>query len=305
MAVPTFEKFLLPVLQLAADGAEHATGEAFEAVADAMDLTEVDRSELLSGGIQTRARNRFSWAIVYLSKAKLLEKPSRGRFRITQRGMDLLAENPPELSYRSLRRFDEFNQFWAPRMKPDAGGDDVGGLETVTPEERLEEAYGELRGSLAAELLERIGGCSPRFFEQLVVDLLVAMGYGGSRADAAQVVGKSGDGGIDGTIKEDKLGLDVIYVQAKRWEGTVGRKEVQSFAGSLEGERANKGVFITTSSFTSEAREYVRRIGKKVVLIDGKDLAQPMIDHGVGCTEVRRYVVSKPDSDYFEGDTLG
>lgn len=302
MAVPGYERFMLPMLCVMADGAERSTGDVFEAVADSMGLTDEDRSEMLRSGNQTRARNRFSWAMVYLCKAGVLDKPARGRIRISARGTELLRENLPEINSGVLRRYEEFNQF-SVRRRGDS--EDRGGLgDKATPEERLEAAHEELRASLAADLLDRVSSCSPKFFEQLVVDLLVAMGYGGSRADAAQVVGKSGDGGIDGTIKEDKLGLDVIYVQAKRWEGTVGRKEIQSFAGSLEGERASKGVFITTSTFSAEAKEYVKKIGKKVVLVDGKDLAELMIDHAVGCAEVTRYIVSKPDSDYFEGEAI-
>jgi restriction system protein len=302
MAVPGFQKFYRPILQLASDGVEHRFGDAIDAVANRLDMSEQDRAEMLPGGTQTRVYNRFCWAISHLQKAKLLDKPGRGRFRIAQRGLDVLQENPPEIDNAYLNRFNEFVQFKSLQSKaaPDPGiqQDD----DRITPEERLEGAHKELRDALAVDLLERVSVCSPKFFEQLVVDLLVRMGYGGSRVEAAQVIGKPGDGGIDGTIKEDKLGLDVIYVQAKRWESTVGRKEIQAFAGSLEGERANKGVFITTSGFSAEALEYVKRIGKKVVLIDGERLAELMIDHGVGCTEVRRYVVSKADSDYFEDE---
>jgi restriction system protein len=303
VAVPGYEKFMLPILSLASDGSEHTFGDAIEEVSDRLELSQEDRAVMLPSGTQTQVYNRFCWAITYLQKSKLLEKTARGRFRIATRGLEVLTENPPEINNTLLSRYTEFNQFKSFRRKadPEPNLGDTNGEDRATPEERLEAAHQELRNSLAAELLERVSTCSPKFFEHLVIDLLVAMGYGGSRSDAAQVVGKSGDGGIDGTIKEDKLGLDVIYVQAKRWEGTVGRKEVQSFAGSLEGERANKGVFITTSTFSAEAKDYVKRIGKKVVLIDGNDLSQLMIDHGIGCTEVKRYIVSKPDSDYFEG----
>jgi len=260
---------------------------------------KLNRNYLASG--QTKAYNRFCWAITYLQNAKLLDKPGRGRFRINQRGREVLASNPAQIDINFLSRFEEFLEFKR-RKKPEvhSRSPDFPEPAIATPEERIEEAQQELRDAVAVEILERVQRSSPRFFEHLVVDLLVAMGYGGSRTDAGQVVGRSGDGGIDGTIKEDKLGLDVVYIQAKRWEGSVGRKEIQSFTGSLEGERANKGVFITTSNFTDEAKDYVKKIGKKIVLLDGSQLAQLMIDHGVGVTSVKQYALHKIDGDYFE-----
>lgn len=300
MPVPTYEEFMLPIMRLAGDGAEHRFAEALNNVETQLSMTQEERAESLPSG-QTKAYNRFCWAITYLQNAKLLDKTARGRFRITVRGREVLASNPARIDNGYLARFDEFLEFKRRKRPETVVPDKHIAIETSeTPEERIEGAQQELRNALSAELLDRVQRSSPKFFEHLVVDLLVAMGYGGSRADAAQVVGRSGDGGIDGTIKEDKLGLDVVYIQAKRWEGSVGRKEVQSFTGSLEGERANKGVFITTSTFTDEAREYVKKIGKKIVLLDGAQLSQLMIDHGVGVSVVKQYSVQKIDGDYFE-----
>lgn len=228
-------------------------------------------------------------------------KPARGRFRITDRGRQLLDTNPPRIDADLLSQYPEFVEFKNKTTEPkDTTDGTIESDDDRTPDEEMESAYRRLRSALADDLKDRILGSSPGFFERLVIDLLVAMGYGGSRSDAAQVVGKSGDGGIDGTIKEDRLGLDVIYVQAKRWENPVGRKEIQSFAGSLEGERANKGVFITTSSFSVHALEYVQKIGKRIVLIDGDRLTQLMIDFGIGVSEVKRLTIMKVDGDYFE-----
>lgn len=268
-----------------------------------MQISPDDRLVMLPSGTQTRLYNRVGWAITYLAKAGALEKPGRGRFRITDRGRELLKSYPDGIDNEVLAQFEEYQAFKSQKnlaapmepVKQDEGN------EGSTPEEVIEEAVQDLRESLAAEISDRLATVSPARFEQIVVDLLVAMGYGGSRADAAQVVGKPGDGGIDGTIKEDRLGLDVVYVQAKRWQGTVGRKEIQSFAGSLEGERASKGVFITTSGFSKDALEYVRMISKRIVLIDGERLAELMIDFGIGVNVAHQYTVSKMDHDYFEG----
>jgi len=272
-----------------------------DTVAKQLGISEHDQNELLPSGTQTRYYNRVTWAVTYLAKGKLLMKPSRGRFRITDRGREVLKTNPSHIDRDLLSQFAEFVDFTNKTSestdKPTTAHDPE---DDRTPDEEMESAYRRLRNALADDLKDRILASSPAFFERLVIDLLVGMGYGGSRSDAAQVVGKSGDGGIDGTIKEDRLGLDVIYVQAKRWENPVGRKEIQSFAGSLEGERANKGVFITTSSFSVHALEYVQRIGKRIVLIDGDRLTQLMIDFGIGVSEVKRMTIMKVDGDYFE-----
>lgn len=302
MAVPTFQDLTLPVLKLAADGEERTLSGAREALAEQFHLSDSERRELLPSGKQFRLDNRVSWAYVYLVKAGLLDKTGRGRFRITDRGRQTLAENPPREDLDYLRRFPEVEEFRYRRRdsdQTDENGSELGRA-VETPEEMLDSSYQRLRNAVAQELLDRVKRSSPAFFEKLVVDLLVAMGYGGSRADAGARVGQSGDGGVDGIIKEDKLGLDFVLIQAKRWQAPVGASTVRDFAGSLEGHRARKGVLITTSRFTSDAEEYVTRIEKKIVLIDGSELAQFMIDHGVGVANVAIYVVKKVDSDYFD-----
>ena len=301
MPIPDFQSAMLPVLRLAQDGKDHTLREAVEAIAVEFKATEEERNELLPSGRQRRLHNRVGWAKTYLQKAGLVEPNGRGRFRITPRGREVLQGRPSRIDMKFLEQFPEYNAFAA--LRHDAAEAEPSALEplsaTETPEEILEESYQELRRRLADELLDRIKACDPKFFEKLVVDLLVTMGYGGSRKDAGQAVGQSGDEGIDGIIKEDRLGLDVVYIQAKRWNNTVGRPVVQAFAGSLEGQRARKGVLITTSDFSREARDYVRQIEKKIVLIEGSELAKLMIDHGVGVTEVATYTVKKLDLDYF------
>jgi len=299
MTVPDYQAIMLPLLQLAADHKEHVISEVIQLLADQFHLTPEDRKQLLPSGTQRAFENRVRWSRTYLAKSGLLESAGRGRFRITKRGLAVLASPPIAINIGFLKQFPEFVEFQRASKKPESQPR----AELQTPEELLEGSYQNLRLTLAQDLLERIKQCSPQFFEQLVVELLVAMGYGGSRNDAGQAVGQSGDGGIDGIIKEDKLGLDIIYIQAKRWEAAVGRPIVQAFAGSLEGQRARKGVLITTSQFTSEAKEYVNRIEKKIILIDGQELAQLMIDHDVGVADVATYLVKKVDIDYF-GDGL-
>jgi restriction system protein len=248
MAVPDFQSLLLPLLKFAGDGQEHSSSEAAEALAREFGLTDEDKAELVAPGKPTKLRNRVAWAWVFLRRGGLLEGAGYGRFRISQRGREVLQEGPRTLNVKFLMRFPEFKLLGSPSQQerePESN---------QTPLESIESSYQLLRRNLAADLLERIKGCSPAFFEKLVVDLPVAMGYGGSRTDAGQAVGRGGDGGIDGIIKEDKLGLDAVYVQAKRWDATVGRPVVQAFAGSLEGQRARKGVLITTSDFSKEPK---------------------------------------------------
>jgi restriction system protein len=237
-----------------------------------------------------------------LKKAGLLDSPKCGVYVITQRGRDVLAQNPQHINIKFLERFPEFVAFQ--NASKSEQNEDTGGVNEkaeIPPSEAIELAHQELRNQLADELLSRILECSPEFFENLVVELLVKMGYGGSRRDAGERVGQSGDGGIDGIIKEDRLGLDTIFIQAKRWQGTVGRPEIQKFVGALQGQRARKGVFITTSGYTQEAKNYAESIDTKVVLIDGRRLAGLMIDFDVGVSEYAAYVLKKIDLDYFEG----
>ena len=305
MTVPDFQSMMLPFLNIASDGQEHTFSETVEVLAKRLNLSSEDLKETLPSG-QSRFENRAGWARTHLKKAGLLEPTGRGRFCISERGQQVLKNSPDRIDLKFLMQFPEFAEFRkAARQGNKVGTDnEVNDEPDQTPEEALENSYQRLRNTLAQELLERIRGCSPSFFERLVVDLLVAMGYGGTRKDAGQAIGQSGDEGIDGIIKEDKLGLDAVYIQAKRWshERTVGRPVVQAFMGSLAGQKARKGVLMTTSKFSQDARDYINRIDTKIVLIDGEELAQLMIDHGVGVNEVATYTLKKVDVDYFENE---
>jgi restriction system protein len=306
MAVPDYQSVMLPLLEHAARrGEEISTGEAVDALAATLGLTENDLKQMLPSGIQQTFVNRVGWAATYMKKAGLLEATRRGYYRITQRGRDLLKKKPPKINVKLLSQYPEFKQFQSlkgtrsgEKTKDNGSTLDFAG---TTPSEALEKAYENLRDELAEDLLNKLKQATPAFFERIVVELLVKMGYGGSRADAGKAIGRSGDGGIDGIIKEDKLGLDVVYIQAKRWDSnSVGRPDVMQFAGALQLQKANKGIFITTSRFTEEARSYVTQIGSKIVLIDGEQLAQLMIDNDVGVSTVSLYPVKKIDSDYFD-----
>jgi restriction system protein len=303
MAIPDYQTCMLPFLRYLSDGAEHTLRDAEDSLAEHFKLTPAERAELLPSGQQGIFKNRIGWARTYLKKAALLESPKRGVFKITERGLKTLASNPSRIDVKYLEQFPEFIEF-RDASKPETGSGEVTVIELpqskTTPEEAIEVAHQGLREQLAAELLTRILACTPTFFEQLVVELLVKMGYGGSRRDAGERIGQTGDGGIDGIIKEDRLGLDTIFIQAKRWQGSVGRPEIQKFVGALQGQRAKKGVFITTSTYTADAADYATRIDTKVVLIDGKQLAGLMIDFDVGVAPAATYVVKRIDSDYFE-----
>lgn len=310
MPIPDYQTVMLPLLRLANDNCEHRFRDAVETLAAQFKLSDAERSELLPSGTAFLFDNRVGWARTYLKQAGLLSSPKRGIFQITPAGQVLLAQNPERIDVERLLQFEAFRAFRARRRSPSEDAEPLPAqvaehrlpVETETPEDQLASAYQRLRRELELDLLEQIKASTPAFFEQLVIDLLVAMGYGGSRQDAGRAIGKSGDGGIDGIIKEDRLGLDVIYVQAKRWEGTVGRPEVQKFAGALQGHRANKGVFITTSSYSRDALDYVGMISSKIILISGAELVGLMVDHGVGVSTVGMYEVKKIDADYFEGE---
>lgn len=292
---------MLPLLKHYGDGQEHANRDSIEALATVFKLTDEERRMMLPSGVQGLFDNRVNWARTYMKKAALIESPKRGVHKITKRGLDILKKKPEKLDVAYLGQFQEFKEFRALRHAKQEEGDQEQELDlnSKTPEESLDTAYQKLRGDLAADLIQRLKTCSPSFFERLVVEVIVKMGYGGTRKDAGKAIGTSGDGGIDGIIKEDKLGLDAIYIQAKRWENTVGRPEIQKFVGALTGQRAKKGLFITTATFSSDAEDYVSRIDAKVVLIDGETLAQLMIDHNVGVSTINSYEVKKVDSDYF------
>lgn len=300
MAVPDYQSLLLPLLKLAGDGQAETLIKAEEILADQFSLSVEDRAARLPSGQQTVLRNRTGWASFYLKNAGLIEKPRRGIFRITNRGREVLASNPVSIDLNYLLRFQDFKDFYQRGQSKIIDPVATQEPSVRTPDEVLQGAYQTIRSDLATEILDRLLKASPEFFENVVVELLVSMGYGGSRQDAGERIGKSGDGGIDGIIKEDRLGLDAIYIQAKRWQSNVGRPEIQKFVGALQGQRAKKGVFMTTSSFSSDAVDYVSRIDAKVVLLDGSQIANLMIDHDVGVSPITTFVIKKIDSDYFE-----
>ncbi len=302
---------MLPLLKFLRDGKEHSKSEAVDFVSNYFKLSKQEREESVPSGGQKVIKSRIGWASTYLKKAGLLEAPKRGFLRVTQRGRDVLAENPQKVDDEFLERYPEFVEFKqigsqkkkGEPLAPYAFSLSEENYATQTPQEIFETAYLGIQQNLSDELLETIGKCSPEFFERLVVDLLVRMGYGGSRKEAGKAIGKSGDGGIDGIIKEDKFGLDVIYIQAKRWQAQVGRPEVQKFVGALHGQKAGKGIFITTSNFSKEALDYAEGIKDlKFVLVDGDMLAQQMIDYDIGVSTDDTFSLKKIDADYFEED---
>jgi len=290
---------MLPLLKFTRDQQEHSLREAIDNLAEDFNLSDEERRELLSSGQQAVFDNRVGWARTYLKKAGLLETTRRGYCKITERGMHVLKQNPQKINIKYLDQFEEFKQFRMLKKVNQVQQKTPEEEQEQTPKEALESAYQSLRNDLANDLLQQIKASPPSLFEKIVVELLVKMGYGGSRKDAGQAIGKSRDEGIDGIIKEDRLGLDIIYIQAKRWENTVGRPEIQKFAGALQGQRAKKGIFITTSTFSRDAYDYTSRIDTKIVLIDGVQLAQYMIDHNIGVTPVANYEIKRMDSDYF------
>jgi len=299
--IPDFQSIMLPLLEIIGDKKEHTIQEIRDSLAKYFNLTEEERSELLSKSKQQRFNNRVGWARTYLKKAELLVYTQKGYFKITDRGLTVLQEKPSKINIKYLKRFPEFLEFNKPSKKIDQlkGKEIESILEEKTPEDLLEIGYEKYQEKLLSDLLEKVKQCSPEFFERLVVQLLVGMGYGGSFEDAGKAIGKSGDEGIDGIIKEDKLGLDVIYIQAKRWTNPVSRPDIQKFAGALLGKKAKKGVFITTSMFSESAIEYARNIENKIILIDGEQLTKYMIDNGVGVSEITSYKIKKIDLDYF------
>jgi restriction system protein len=307
MAIPGYQEFMLPLVKLASDGQEHKITDAIDKLADQFGIGEQERETMLPSGTQTRLYNRVTWALTYLTKSLLLVKSGRGKFKMAPRGTEQLKKGTTRIDNAFLMQFDEFRAF---KNKKNSSAEAIAtannGLAeeldpSLTPLEQVEGGYRALRETLIDELLDRVRGMKPKTFEQLVVDVLVAMGYGGSQLDAAQVVGKSGDGGIDGVIKEDRLGLDMVYIQAKRHEADIGPGAIREFVGSLGEHKATKGVFITCGGFTSGAKDAAAKAHFRIVLIDGTQLAEYMIDHGVAVTDYKTYTVKKLDSDYFEG----
>jgi restriction system protein len=266
MAIPDYQTIMLPLLKFAADNQEHSLREAVDYLADEFELSEEERKEMLPSGTQRLFNNRVAWALTYIRKAVLVESPKRGIFKITDRGQQVISQGLEKIDNKFLIQFPEFVEFKSIKKEPAKKTFiPTKEIDDTNPEETLESAYQELHDELASELLQTVKQCPPDFFERLVIDVLIKMGYGGSRKEAGQAMGKAGDGGIDGIIKEDKLGLDIIYIQAKRWEGVVGRPEIQKFAGALQGQRARKGIFITTSNFTKDALDYVENIDTKII----------------------------------------
>ncbi len=300
MPIPDFQTIMLPLLKLASDGQEHTIREANNKLALEFGLSDAERSHLIPSGRQATFYNRVSWAKIYLQQAGLLISPRRACFQITKRGRQVLADKPDRITVKFLGTFPEFAESRSSKREKNKSVERETDDDHETPEEQLDNAYQRIRGQLVVELLGHVKSGSSHFFEQLVVELLVKMGYGGSRREAGQAIGQSGDEGIDGIINEDRLGLDVIYIQAKKWEGAVGRPEVQKFVGALHGKRARKGVFITSGAFSKDAIDYVAKIDPKVVLIDGQQLAELMIDFGLGVTPAVSYEIKRIDTDYFD-----
>ena len=299
--IPDYQSIMLPLLEFISDGKEYKMRNVTDELALKFAVSEDEQKELLPSGVAPVFYNRTAWAKTYLKKAGLIESPKQGIVIISKRGLDVLKQKPNLINVKFLKQFSEFVDFQTSKREDGIENETSEEQSKQTPEELLEIAYQKIRKSLASELLNNVVDLSPSFFEKLVVELLVKMGYGGSIKDAGKAMGKSGDEGIDGTIKEDKLGLDIIYIQAKRWKpgNVVGRPELQKFVGALAGQGAKKGIFITTSNFTKEAIEYTPRNETKIVLIDGHQLAQLMIDYNLGCTPHQTYEVKKIDSDYF------
>lgn len=300
MPIPDFQSLMLPLLELVSDGEDHLMKDVTRGLADRFELTEDERRLLLPSGQQTITSNRVAWAKAHMKMAGLLENPVRGYIRISPLGRELLQKKLLKIDLRILRQYPSYLEFVRKTPTPDPAEGENHVDESKTPKEVIDAAYKTLRAALAKELLEKVRTSSPQFFEEIVVRLLVAMGYGGSLTDAGQRIGRSGDGGVDGIIKEDRLGLDVVCIQAKRWESTVGRPVVQAFVGSMEMYRARKGVLLTTSTFSADAQDYINRIeSKKVVLIDGATLSDLMIDYNIGVSVAETYLVKRVDLDFF------
>ena len=306
MPVPDYQTMMLPILQIFSDGQERRNSVIYQSLAEHFALTDDDKRQLLPGGGQPTYQNRSNWATTYLFNAGLLDRPQRGVYRISENGSKLLATNPERISVQTLSEIPQFEKWRrkSNKRKPDSKTAPAPLSKSAelegTPEETIQSLAQELDDQLASELLEQLHKMDPYRFEQLIVDLMLAMGYGGSRAEAGKVTQASSDGGIDGVINEDRLGLDTIYLQAKRWEANVGRREIQNFVGALAGHQAHKGVFITTSGFGKNAIEYAKAVSQKIILIDGQRLAQLMIDFNLGVSTAQTLQLKKIDTDYFE-----
>jgi restriction system protein len=304
MAIPDYESLMLPLLEIALDGEEHSIREVVGGLALRFHLSEAELKELLPSGANRIFDNRVRWAQTYLKKAGFIDSKKRGFFHITKRGRDVMNSRPGKINVTLLRKYPEFDKFWSPKSSNGTEQSRATANQPIaqSPEDSIASGYLQMRDQVESELLAQVKANSPEFFERLVVRVLTAMGYGGSLADAGRAIGKSGDGGIDGVIKEDKLGLDRIYIQAKRWESNVGRPEIQAFVGALHGNKAKRGIFITTSDFAKTATEYAENIEDRVVLINGAQLAELMFEYGIGVATVNSYLVKRVDSDFFSED---
>ena len=309
MAVPDFQSLMLPALKAIAGGTEIPLSEVRARIAVAEGLTPEDVRDMLPSGRQPVFVNRVSWAMTYLGLAGLTERVRRGVYRLTADGEMLLAVPPSRIDMNYLRKYPTYVAWRAGKGTPSSNGDAVSDQpedSMDTPEEALEKAAGLLRKSLEADVLDRVRKAAPTFLEQVVVDLLIAMGYGGGEAAKGRVTGRSGDGGIDGTIQEDELGLDEVYVQAKKYAdgNTVGEGDLRNFAGAIDAAGTTKGVFVTTAGFTRAARDYVVRSPKRIVLIDGEILAGLMVQYGIGVRTRVRHEIKRIDEDYFDQEAL-
>jgi len=301
--IPDYQTIMLPLLEHVKDRKERSLPEAIEHISKLFKLTEEEKREMLPSGMQTIIENRVGWSRTYLKKAGLVESTRRGYFQITERGQQILKQNPSRIDNKFLMQFPEFVEFHKVKKEEKQNYSQKTITESLDPMETLENAFQRIKESLADDLLKEVKNATPAFFEKTVLKLLRKMGYGDLVDGSMEHTGKSGDEGVDGKIKEDKLGLDVIYVQAKKWENTVSRPEIQKFVGALKGQNANKGIFITTSDFSGEALEYAKKIDSpKIVLIDGETLAQYMIDHDIGVSKVKNFEIKRKDTDFFVED---
>lgn len=301
MAVPDFQTLMLPVLEIFKDSKEHNVEEIRNIISRNFKLSEEDLNQLLPSRTSKLFHNRVAWSIAHLKMADLIKSTKRSFYQITNDGLNILEKkhNRIDLSVlKTITAYSEKRNTWGKNETSDEESDTIEKI-VKTPDELIEEGYEKIKFEVSDEIIRTIKSCSPHFFEKLVLDVLIKLGYGGSNIEQAKLLGKSGDDGVDGLINEDKLGLDVIYVQAKRWEGQVGQPEIQKFAGALQGQRAKKGIFITTSTFSKPALDYVEKIENRIILVDGKKLAELMIDNDVGVSTKKIYAVKKIDSDYF------
>ena len=306
--IPDYQSLMLPVLRLAHER-ETSVADAVERIAKEFGLSDSERSELLPSGRQSVLANRVHWAKTYLKQAGLLDSVRRGIFKITRRGEETLKQNLPAIDLSYLEQFPEYRAF-KERSRPSQkrasvnSPDEQAAEETATPEDNLRSAHKQVLAELKSELLQRVQNAKPDFFERLIVGLLTKIGYGGSVENAGKAIGRSGDGGVDGLIDQDVLGLDRVYVQAKRYASTnvVGPGMIRDFFGALDRQRANKGVFVTTSSFSKEALTTARELSKRIVLIDGWELADLMVRFNVGCQNEETFALQRVDEDFFEGE---